>query len=174
MTTPDIEYLRLVTGHQAAIYGYIRSLAPNGDIDDILQETNLILWEKSRTFQPGSNFKAFAFRIAHLKTLEALRAQRRRQWLVFDTDLLDSIAQHQTGPAALATGHQAALRHCLLELSSEDRQLIHSRYTHRKSVRDLARESGRSEGSLQQLFFRLRNTLRSCIQSRIAKEAAQP
>lgn len=95
MAAIDVEYLQLVTRHQPAIYGYIRSLAPGADIEDILQETNLVLWEKSAIFQPGSNFKAFAFRIAHLQTLEALRAERRRHWLVFDTDLLESIGTHR-------------------------------------------------------------------------------
>jgi RNA polymerase sigma-70 factor (ECF subfamily) len=170
MAAIDVGYLQLVTRHQPAIYGYIRSLAPGADIEDILQETNLVLWEKSAVFQPGSNFKAFAFRIAHLKTLEALRAERRRHWLVFDTDLLESIAERQMESDVLADGQQAALRHCLLTLSAEEHQLIRSRYTHRKTVRDIARETGRSEGALQQLYFRLRNALRSCIEQRLARE----
>lgn len=170
MASINIEYLQLVTRHQPAIYGYIRSLAPGADIEDILQETNLVLWEKSASFEAGTNFKAFAFRIAHFKTLEALRSERRRQWLVFDTDLLESIAERQVDAEYLADGQQAALRQCLLALSPEEHQLIQSRYTHRKTVRDIARETGRTEGSLQQLYFRLRNTLRTCIEARIARQ----
>jgi RNA polymerase sigma-70 factor (ECF subfamily) len=151
MASIDLEYLQLVTRHQPAIYGYIRSLAPGADIEDILQETNLILWEKSESFQPGSNFKAFAFRIAHLKTLEALRSERRRHWLVFDSDLMESIAERQAGEDRLAESQQAALRQCLLALSSEEQGLIRSRYSQRKTVREIARETGRSEGALQQL-----------------------
>lgn len=170
MASIDIEYLQLVTRHQPAIYGYIRSLAPGADIEDILQETNLVLWEKSASFRPGTNFKAFAFRIAHFKTLEALRSERRRHWLVFDTDLLESIAERQAGSDSLSDGQQAALRQCLLTLSPEEHQLIQSRYTLRKTVRDIARETGRSEGALQQIYFRLRNALRTCIEARLARE----
>jgi RNA polymerase sigma-70 factor (ECF subfamily) len=170
MASIDVEYLQLVTRHQPAIYGYIRSLAPGADIEDILQETNLVLWEKSASFETGTNFKAFAFRIAHFKTLEALRSDRRRQWLVFDSDLLNSIAERQSDSQNLADGQQAALRHCLLNLTPEENQLIQSRYTHRKTVRDIARETGRTEGSLQQLYFRLRNTLRTCIETRLARQ----
>lgn len=170
MASIDVEYLQLVTRHQPAIYGYIRSLAPGADIEDILQETNLVLWEKSTTFQPGTNFKAFAFRIAHLKTLEALRSERRRQWLVFDSDLLASIAERQSEADSLADGQQAALRQCLLTLSPEEHGLIQSRYSQRKTVRDIARETGRTEGALQQLYFRLRNALRTCIETRLARE----
>jgi RNA polymerase sigma-70 factor (ECF subfamily) len=170
MASIDVEYLQLVTRHQPAIYGYIRSLAPAADIEDILQETNLVLWEKSASFEPGSNFKAFAFRIAHFKTLEALRSQRRRHWLVFDSDLLESIAERQAEVDRLAENQQAALRRCLLNLSPEEHRLIQSRYTHRKTVREIARDTGRSEGALQQLFFRLRNSLRTCIEAHLVRE----
>ena len=80
MSKLNIEYLQLVTRHQAAICGYIRSIAPGLNVDDVLQETNIVLWEKADTFQRGTNFKAFAFRIAHFKTLEALRRQKRDHW----------------------------------------------------------------------------------------------
>ncbi len=170
MASIDVEYLQLVTRHQPAIYGYIRSLAPGSDIEDILQETNLVLWEKAASFQPGTNFKAFAFRIAHFKTLEALRSEKRRHWLVFDSDLMASIADRQAGEDHLAEGQQAALRQCLLALSDEEQGLIRSRYSQRKTVREIARETGRTEGALQQLYFRLRNALRTCIESRLARE----
>lgn len=170
MAALDIEYLQLVTLHQPAIYAYIRKLAPGADIEDILQEANIILWEKSATFEKGTNFKAFAFRIAHLKTLEALRSAKRRQWLVFDSDLLEAIAAQQAPADNHAPDGQAALRKCMVDLSPENQRLIHARYTRRKSVREIATELGRSEGSLQQLFFRLRNTLRLCIAAQLAKE----
>lgn len=170
MSDRHLEYLQLVTRHQAAIHGYIRSIAPGAPIDDILQETNVILWERAATFEAGTHFKAFAFRIAHLKTLEFLRSAKRREWLVFDSDLLDSIAQRQEENHAAQADTQAALRECLAGLEAEERKLLHQRYTSRQTVRDIARDDGRSEGALQQLFFRLRNTLRACIEHRLAME----
>ena len=164
MARIEIEYLQLVTQHQQAIYGYIRSLAPGADIDDILQETNLVLWEKAATFRRGSNFKAFAFRIAHLKTLEALRARRRRSWLVFDSDILDALsAAEEPHEADETVAVRRALRVCMEKLPEDDRTLIHARYTRRETVRGIAARLGRSEGALQQVFFRIRNQLRECI-----------
>lgn len=172
MTTRHLEYLQLVTRHQAAIHGYIRSIAPGAPIDDILQETNMVLWNRADDFEPGTHFKAFAFRIAHLKTLEHLRSSKRREWLVFDSDLLDAIAQRQSEVEASANGSQVALRECLSQLEEEDRQLLHRRYTLGQTVREMAKGDGKSEGSLQQLFFRLRNSLRICIERRIAMEGS--
>lgn len=170
MTARHLEYLQLVTRHQAAIHGYIRSIAPGAPAEDILQETNVILWNRAETFEPGSHFKAFAFRIAHLKTLEFLRAAKRREWLVFDSDLLENIARRQAEHASSNTDSQAALRECVAELDPDDRELLHRRYTLRQSVRDIAKNDGKTEGSLQQLFFRLRNHLRACIEHRLAME----
>ena len=166
----NIEYLQLVTRHQAAICGYIRSLAPGLDAEDVLQETNIVLWNKASTFKPGSHFKAFAFRIAHLKTLEALRAQKRGHWLRFDSDLLEAIADQRVHGESETSGRQHALRQCLTDLSDSDRQLIHARYTEHRTVREIAQSTGRTEGALQQLYFRLRNALRICIERTLAQE----
>lgn len=163
------EYLQLVTSHQAVIYGYIRSLAPGANVEDILQETNLVLWQRVDSFTPGTHFKAFALRIAHFKTLEALRRERRQHWLIFDSDLLETIANHQIQEESGGVDSQAALRQCITELGENDRELLHRRYTLRENVREIANLMHRSEGSLQQLFFRLRNQLRVCIEHRMAK-----
>ena len=170
MNARQLEYLQLVTRHQAAILGYIRSIAPGAPVDDILQETNVILWERATSFEPGTHFKAFAFRIAHLKTLEFLRASKRRAWLVFDSDLLEAIAQRQSEPVDSHADAQAALSGCLAALDPDERELLHRRYTLRQSVRDIAKADGKTEGSLQQLFFRLRNQLRACIEHRLIVE----
>lgn len=170
MSDLNIEYLQLVTRHQAGIYGYIRSIAPGLDTDDVLQETNITLWEKADQFELGTNFKAFAFRIAHLKTLESLRRQKREHWLQFDTDLLEAIASYQTSELAQGQGRQHALRSCLAQLSAEDRELVHARYTKQQTVRAIAKSLDRTEGSLQQLFFRLRNALKTCINRELIQQ----
>lgn len=168
MDSRQIEYLKLITSHQAALHGYIRSIAPGAAIDDILQEVNVVLWERADTFEPGTHFKAFAFRIAHLKTLEALRRQKRGQWLIFDSDLLETIAKRHSQDTSPALDPQAALRGCLESLAEDDRELLHRRYTRQEPVRRIASSCKRTEGSLQQHFFRLRNQLRDCIERRLA------
>ncbi len=173
MNPRQLEYLQLVTRHQASIMGYIRSIAPGAPVDDILQETNVILWQRADSFEPGTHFKAFAFRIAHLKTLEFLRASKRKEWLVFDSDLLDAIAQRQSEQEAGHGDAQTALRGCLADLDPGERELLHRRYTLCQTVRDIAKTEGKSEGALQQLFFRLRNSLRACIEHRLVVEGGE-
>ncbi len=174
MTRRNLEYLQLVTRHQASIHGYIRSIAPGAPADDILQEANVILWERADTFEPGTCFKAFAFRIAHLKTLEYLRTSKRRKWLIFDSDVLEAISRRQEETHTGGEDTQAALRECLEALEPENRRLLHRRYTMGHTVRRIAKDEMKSEGALQQLFFRLRNHLRACIEHRIAMEGGEP
>lgn len=163
-----LEYLRLVTGHQASILGYLRSVAPGMPVEDLLQEVNVVLWKRAGDFEVGTNFKAFAFRVAHFKAMEALRAARRKSWLVFDSDLLDAIAEESD--TSMREGEQEALRKCLEGLEEAERGLLHRRYTLGMTVREIARVDGRTEGALQQLFFRLREQLRVCIERRLSWE----
>lgn len=164
----NTDYLRLITQHQGSIYGYIRSVAPGIPIDDILQETNIALWDKADTFTMGTNFKAFAFRIAYLKTLEFLRHRKRDHWLVFDSELVERIDSYQQSEET-ENSHQSALRECLSNLGEADQTLIHERYTKGQTVRRIAQVHQRPEGSMQQAFFRIRNALRDCIERRITR-----
>ena len=120
MDPRHIAYLQLVTSHQAALHGYIRSLAPGANVDDILQETNIVLWKHAENFKPGTRFKSYAFRIAHLKTLEALRRDRRKRWLVFDSDLLEAIAERTISRDPGTADAQAALRACLADMDEAE------------------------------------------------------
>lgn len=45
------EFIKLLTGHQPSLRAFIVSLLPGSDdIDDILQDTNVVLWEKMDNF----------------------------------------------------------------------------------------------------------------------------
>lgn len=167
MTPKQIEYLQLVTNHQAILLGYIRSIAPKVSHEDVLQEANIVLWDKMDKFELGTNFKAFACRVAYLKTMEALHAHKRKSWLVFDSDILDVITEHYSNDEDGQELAQSALRGCLTKLKDRDRELIHQRYTLGNTVRAIAGEMGKKEGALQQAFFRCHNALRTCMQKKL-------
>ena len=64
------QFIRLMTRHERLVYGYILSLVPNwADADEILQETNIRLWEEFEKFETGTNFAAWAVRVAHFQVL---------------------------------------------------------------------------------------------------------
>ncbi len=85
------EFVQLLTSHQPDIYLYLRSLVLDPDeASEILQEANLVLWEKRAEFQLGTNFRAWAFQIARYKLLRH-QGQRRRACRCFSDALVDEL-----------------------------------------------------------------------------------
>jgi len=64
--TPGEEFIRNLVKHQNSVYGYLLSLVPDADrARDLLQDVSAELWLKSAEFAPGTNFLAWACRVAH-------------------------------------------------------------------------------------------------------------
>lgn len=166
------EFVRLLTDHQASLRAYIISLMPGqSGAHDVLQETNIVLWEKRAKFEIGTNFTAWAFAITRYCVLEHRRKQRRDDILIFNDDLLQKLT---LDPEQLAPTHledrQIALESCLAKLDENDQQLINYRYTKGKSVEEYSEEVGKSAGALRVALFRIRTALRRCVTRQLANE----
>ena len=82
----------MLTSHQSRIYAYILSLVFDPDqAEDVLQQTNAVLWQKEAEFVIGTNFVAWSFRIAYFQVM-AHRKTLHRDRLVFDDELIRSVA----------------------------------------------------------------------------------
>ena len=69
------EFVRLYTASSRRIYTYILTLLPNRtDAEDVFQDVSVLLWEKFPEFTPGTQFSAWACRIAYFKALSFGRA----------------------------------------------------------------------------------------------------
>lgn len=172
----DDAYVALLTLHQGAIHAFLNSLLP-GDpgVEDVLQRANVVLWKKRANFEHGSNFKAWAFSIARWEARAWLTEQKRQDWLVFDDELTDEIAQ-QFEEFPLETndsGIVQSLRKCLARLNDKQRFLVLNYYQHEKSIAECASIAKRSEGSLRVALFRIRASLRRCIESQTSTEEMQ-
>ena len=161
-----------LTRHQPALHAFLTSLLPGESaVDDILQQANLTLWEKRSEFQPGTNFKAWAFTVARWQARAWLTTRKRKNWLVIDDDLAKALsARFVASPAEETTDSLSALRTCLGKLRESDRLLILSHYQQEKSLRKCAEIFGRTVNSLTVSLFRLRAALRRCIRSQLALE----
>src|SRR5436190_18410489 len=72
------EFARLFARNARRIYGFIMTLVFNHhDAEEVFQNTNVILWNKFGEFQPGSNFFAWASRIAYYEVLTLMKQKRR-------------------------------------------------------------------------------------------------
>jgi RNA polymerase sigma-70 factor (ECF subfamily) len=69
-------FVRLLALCQRRIFVYAMSLLHDpDDAEDVLQETNLVLWKKFKEYEPGTDFARWASRIAYH---EALRVRRKK------------------------------------------------------------------------------------------------
>ena len=86
------DFVELMTQYQGRLYGYILSLSGDPDAaNDVLQEANIVLWKQWNQFEPGTNFKAWAFRIAHFQFM-AYRQKKIRDKVLYSDDLLSMLA----------------------------------------------------------------------------------
>ncbi len=67
MTDRDA-FARLLTAYQWTIYTCVRSLLANrAGVEEVWQETNVVLWQKADQYQPGTNFRAWVLAVARFE-----------------------------------------------------------------------------------------------------------
>lgn len=163
------EFVALLTSAQPSIWACIFALMPERSrAQDVLQETNVTLWQKRTDFQRGTNFLAWARRVARNHVLNQ-RRKLGREPVVFSDDLLQELLRRQAARDERHTAHGGrldALRHCLEKLDEAPRSILARRYGPGGSVQRLAQDEGRSVGAISQLLYRLREALLSCIEAR--------
>ena len=147
-----------------SLYAYILTLLPDrAAAQDVLQETNLTLWHKLVDFEPGTSFLAWGCRVAYFHVLNHRRRMKRDR-LIFDDELLNSLAERHVERMEQADQRQHALKTCLEKLPAGQRALIEKRYAPGGSVRELAAAEGKSVGATSQMLYRIREALLNCIQ----------
>ncbi|MGB0993502.1 MAG: sigma-70 family RNA polymerase sigma factor [Akkermansiaceae bacterium] len=170
------EFVSLLTDHQEVIRAYIIGQVPGcSEVKDILQEVNILLWEKMNTFKLGTNFGAWACTVAYYKVLDYKKKQKKNGFLVFNEELASTLSEEFASkePEALETKRNA-LHSCLRKLSTKDRALLDARYNSPSGDMEQASiKTGRSLGSLRVSLSRLRTALKDCINNQLALQAHQ-
>ncbi len=162
------KFVCLLTENQNPIYAYILTLITDrARARDLLQETNLTLWKKAEDFEEGTNFLAWACRVAYFHVL-AFRRKMARDRLVFDDEVLDYLAERQDERIDAVSDRQLALRRCLQKLPKKQQELVKARYEPGGSVKVIAADMNRSVGSISQTLYRIRHALMTCIEKTIA------
>ena len=139
------------------------------DVDDLVQETNLVLVMKRDDFQAGSNFIAWAFRVAYFKAANWRRDRMREGRVVLSETAFQDIAAHAEAHFAEREPAFDALANCLKLLPPRERELVHAKYVLRQSLVDLARDLGCSANSLHKSLSRIRLALRNCVSQNLRR-----
>ncbi len=170
-TTHAEEIVQLLTRYQRRLLAYIRSLIPGrADAEDVLQEVNLFVWRNAHEFQPGSNFGAWAYRIAHFHVL-TWRKRQARSKVCFSEALVEQLAGTAAEQAERADDRLDALEECVRKLSTEDRELVRLRYEVGGTAAVLAERLGRTAKAVYHALNRAHLRLLACVQRALDAEA---
>ena len=162
------QLMLLMTQHQRRVFGYIHTLVPDRhDAEDILQETSLVIVEKFHEFKVGTDFVAWACQIAWWR-VRAARQKFARSKVVFDDDVLESVAHTASTMHVEVSARHEALSRCLQRLHPRDRELLLTRYEPGARVEEAAERSGRSLEAAYKALARLRKLLFDCVTNQLA------
>lgn len=165
------EFVRLLTQCQGSVYSLILASVPNwADADEILQETNVRLWEQFDKYVPGSDFCSWARTIAtyQVMTYRKTRGRQREQFVeTFVEEMFGAVGEVPT------SARRDALLKCLERLPESNQSILRSYYAPGADPSALALALKRTVESLRLTLFRLRRALRECIERQLRIESRQ-
>ena len=164
------EFLQLLNDSEkrlkAHVFAVVRDVAA---AEDILQETRMRLWQNFDQFETGTNFLAWARKIAFHQILNYRRKAKRGPSLLSD-DFLSAVAQEIE---TLDTDvRRQALTGCLQKLADNHRKIILMRYFESMSIDAIAEAVDRPAGGVYRVLSRIRAGLSQCIRRQLAAEMA--
>lgn len=161
-------FVRLFSQHESLIRGFLLTLLPHrGECDDLFQRTSIILWRKFDSYQPGTDFGAWACQVAKLEVRNYLRI-RSRDKLHFSDALLSSLADVRQALSDELELRREALRHCVAKLRPADQEIVQHCYGHQSTTaKDAAERLSRPVNTLYKALVRIRRALYECIERRL-------
>ncbi len=165
-------FTRLLLQNRRRLAGLIGALVPGGaDADDVLQETCAVLWRKFGEFEPGTDFGAWALRIARFQVMSYYNRRRRAQARLSD-ETIDALADTLAETRWESSDRADAVRTCVGQLKEREFDLIQRRYHAGETVDEIAGHVGSTAHAVYKSLARLHVRLLACVTARL--RAAQP
>tara|TARA_R110002096_G_scaffold16106_32_gene55233 strand:+ start:7194 stop:7745 length:552 start_codon:yes stop_codon:yes gene_type:complete len=166
-------YLKLLAKTESSLSAYVYSLVNRrADAEDILQECKLVMWKQFGKFQAGTNFLAWARKIALHQILNYRRFEKRRSNSIVNREFIEAIATEIERRSDDLESRTEALQSCLRKLPLVQRQAIVWRYFEDAEIAEIAEKSNRSEGATYRMLSRIRQNLSECIDRTLASNPA--
>ena len=163
---PNEVFLRVWTHHEPALRAFVHACLPRAaEVDEVMQNVSLVAWRKFPTLADHTLFPRWACLIARYEILMA-RRRHARDRLVRDDEGAEEMP--------VRSRQLEALDCCIEKLRREHRELALAAYAPDTSMKALAAQLSRTEGSLYQLLARIRQELLRCVERTLAREAHLP
>ena len=168
---PDATFIDQFVITQRRLYLFLLAQLGSPDTaEELLQNTNVVIWSKWNQFEPGTNYIAWVYRIASLDVLK-FRQKNKRSRIYFNDDFLKTVAESVEELSEKSEARRIALSKCIEKLKKIDRELIQQRYEPGVNGKILAEMLGRPVNSVYQSLGRIRRTLLKCVDRQLATVA---
>jgi RNA polymerase sigma-70 factor (ECF subfamily) len=165
-------FIKLYLANERRIYGYVRALIANwSDVNDIIQETASVMWSKFDEFQEGTNFSAWALKIAHYQVLNYYKI-RQKDKVYFSERAIDQLSDQIISKNENSDERLSILKQCLQKLQAGERDLIQMRYEPGATTQSVSRKIGKEPHILYKLFDKIHIKLLFCIRRTLSEEMA--
>ncbi|MCA8986535.1 MAG: sigma-70 family RNA polymerase sigma factor [Planctomycetaceae bacterium] len=157
-----------------ALYAYVLACVRSHiDADDILQNVSVAIISSDDIPLDDSRFLAWAREVARRRVLEHFRVSRRLIPIDPETIAHITAAAERVDSNQSSRSRRESLLECLEKLPPESQQLLMARYDGTAAdTGALARRFGRSEQGISSLLYRIRQSLRQCIERKLCLEEA--
>jgi RNA polymerase sigma-70 factor, ECF subfamily len=173
-------FSQLVRTYQAKVRCYLGRFVRGADVvDDLAQETFIAAYRGLAGFKEQSSLALWLLGIARNLALKHLREEQKRREHESDSfEAAFSRWSHErmaTEDAAVDRHEQvvAALRTCLEGLQKNSAEIIQDAYFKGRTAAEIAEESGKTEGAVWVTMMRIRQALRTCIGTHLARAEAR-
>ncbi len=165
------QFTKLVVAHQRRLYGFIYTLVNHHpSTEDLLQEVTSLLWTKFDSFELGTDFGAWAMKVARFKVLEWRRAQSKAALPIGDELLLELAQKAEQAQQDAGLGRLEALEGCVASLPEKDQHLIQQRYTEHIAVSRIADQMGKKRDTIYKALAKIHGTLQRCVESKLREQ----
>ena len=162
-------FMKLYTSSVPMLRSFLRKLLPSWqDVDEVMQNTSLVLWKKFEQFEQGTEFIKWACVIARFETLRYKRTKARDRHY-FGDELLNLLADENIDNHDRLQSEKIALQKCLNKLDAKQKKLTLCAYSGENSIKEVAETYNRTATALYKALQRIRTNLFNCIKKEMAE-----
>lgn len=163
--------LRDFVKHRSDLFAFVLSIVRDfAFAEEVLQEVAVVVCDQWEDFEPGTQFGAWAARIARNKIFNMSRAARRE--LPLSPEAIEAVGR--AAEAEPQAGGLDAVRICLDGLTARVRSLLTMRYREGMSGSEIARRTKTTVTAVHMALSRARSVLARCVETRLAREEGSP
>jgi RNA polymerase sigma-70 factor (ECF subfamily) len=161
------DVLREFVKNRSNLFAFILSIVRDfAFAEEILQEVAVVVCDQWEDFEPGTNFGAWAARIARNKIFNLNRASRRE--LLLSPEAIAGI--ERAVEAETEAGSLDAVRKCLESVTDRVRSVLAMRYREGLRGAEIARRTKSTVTAVHMALSRARAVLARCVEARLAQE----